>query len=150
MPSNAGRGVKRPFVDGQLFFWGCFEMTSNPQIDRRKYTRYKVKIDTQIITSEFYISLNTLEISVEGIRVETYSDIPPGTEVKISFDLDKELSFNGKVVWVIGFQKKDILKYMIGIEIHEVTLSGIKIIGFDIKNELIQGILTKMKKAGVK
>ena len=64
--------------------------------------------------------------------------------------MDKELSFNGKVVWVIGFQKKDILKYMIGIEIHEVTLSGIKIIGFDIKNELIQGILTKMKKAGVK
>ena len=60
-------------------------MTSNPQIDRRKYTRYKVKIDTQIITSEFYISLNTLEISVEGIRVETYSDIPPGNRSKNFF-----------------------------------------------------------------
>ena len=125
-------------------------MTSNFQIDRRKYERYQVNIDTQIITSEFYISLNTLEISVEGIRVEAYSDIPPGAEVKISFDLEKELSFYGRVVWVIGFQKKDILKYRIGIEIHEVKLSGIKIIGFDIKNELIQGILTKMKKAGMK
>ena len=122
-------------------------MTSKPQIDRRKYTRYSVNIDTQIITSNYYISLNTLEISVEGIRVEAYSDIPPGTEVKISFDLKKELSFYGKVVWVIGFQKKDILKYRIGIEIHEVTLSGIRIIGFDIKNELIQDILAMMKKA---
>ena len=119
-------------------------------MNRRKYTRYQVSLYTQIITPDFYISVNTIEISVEGIRVEAYSEIPPGTEVTISFDLKKELSFYGKVVWVIAFQKKNVLKYRIGIKIHEVALSGIKIVGFDIKNELIQGILTKMKKISVK
>jgi hypothetical protein len=125
-------------------------MTSNFQIDRREYTRYKVDIDTQVITPEFYISLNTLEISVEGIRIETYSEISPGTEVTLSFDLKKELYFHGKVIWVIGFHKKSILKYRIGIKVHELLLSGIKILGFDVKYELIQDILTKMKKLASK
>jgi len=125
-------------------------MTSDFYSDRRKYTRYKVDIDTQVITPEFYISLNTLEISVDGIRIEAYSEIPPGTEVTLSFELKKELYFHGKVIWVIGFHKKGILKYRIGIQIRELMLSGIKIIGFDVKNELIQGILAKMKKLASK
>jgi len=125
-------------------------MTSPFYADRRNYPRYSVHFNTQVITSEFYISVNTLEISVDGLRIETYSEISPGTEVTISFEFKKDISFYGKVVWVIGFHKKDILKYKIGIKIHEVMLSGIRLKGFDVKNELIQEILTKMKKAGVK
>ena len=126
------------------------KMSSHCQMDRRKYTRYKVNINTQVKTPEFYISLNALEISVEGIRIEAFSEISPATEVEISFELKKDLVFYGKVVWVIGFHEKEILKFRIGIKIHEVTFSGIKIVGFDFKNELIQDILKKMKKAGIK
>jgi PilZ domain-containing protein len=125
-------------------------MTSNFYTDRRSYERYKVNFDTQVITPEFYISVNTLEISVDGLRIEAFSEIAPGTEVTISFELKKEISFYGKVIWVIGFHRKEILKYLIGIKIHEVTLSGIRIVGYEVKDELIKDILKKMKKAGVK
>jgi PilZ domain len=125
-------------------------MMSTFDADRRNYPRYSVNFDTQIITPEFYISVNTLEISVDGLRIEAYSEILPGTDVTISFEFKKDISFYGKVVWVIGFHKKEILKYLIGIKIHEVTLSGIRIIGYEVKDELIKDILKKMKKAGVK
>ena len=124
-------------------------MTPNLETDRRQYKRYRVNIYTQIVTPEFYISLNTIEVSIEGIRVESYSEIPPGTEVTVSFDLEKKLDFFGKVIWVIAFQEKGIIKFRIGVKIHEVMLSGIKVIGFDFKHELIQGILTKLKKKQV-
>jgi hypothetical protein len=120
------------------------------QTERRQYPRYRVNLYTQIITPKFYISLNTIEISIEGIRIETYSEIPPGTEVTITFDLDKKILFFGKVVWVLSFQQKGVPKYLIGIKVHEILLSGIKVIGFDPKHELIQDILKKMVKASVK
>ena len=114
--------------------------------ERRKYPRYQVNLYTQVITPEFYISLNTIEISVEGIRIEAYSEIPPGTEVTVTFDLDKRILFYGKVIWVFSFQQKGVPKYLIGIKVHEMLLSGIRVIGFDPKHDLIQGILKMMVK----
>jgi hypothetical protein len=119
-------------------------------MERRKYQRYRVNLYTQVITPKFYISLNTIEISVEGIRIEAFSEIPPGTDVTITFDLDKRILFFGKVIWVLSFQQKGIPKYIIGIKVREMILSGIKVIGFDPKHELIQGILKKMAKISKK
>jgi len=121
-------------------------MTSNIQIERRTYPRYHVKMYTQITTPAFYITVNTIEISVEGIRVESFSSIKPGTEVTVSFDLKKDLMFYGKVMWEMVFQKKDILKFDMGIKIHRITFSGIKVDGFNKKDELINDILDELKK----
>ena len=122
-------------------------MTYNIHMDRRKFPRYNFKVHTQITTPEFYITVNTIEISVEGIRAKAYSEIKPRTEVTISFDLKRELFFYGKVIWVIAFQRKDILKYMMEIKINEIVLSGAKVTGFNDKDELIQDILTEFKKS---
>ena len=83
---------------------------------------------------------------MEGIRIEAYSEIPPGTEVTVTFDLDKRILFYGKVIWVFSFQQKGVPKYLIGIKVHEMLLSGIRVIGFDPKHDLIQGILKMMVK----
>jgi len=101
---------------------------------------------SQVTTPAFYITVNMIELSVEGIRVETYSQITPGTKVTVSFDLKKDLLFYGKVMWEIAFQKNDILKYDIGIKIHRIMLSGIKVDGFNNKDELIKDILDELKK----
>lgn len=113
-------------------------------MERRRHTRYKVNLYARIITPDYYISLNTLEISLEGIRLEAYSEIPPGTEVTVSLDVKKKLNFSGKVIWVFAFQKKGVQKYQIGIKVDEMTMEGIKVIGFDIKHELIQDILNRI------
>ena len=135
-------GVKNLSISNCL----SLTMTSNIHIDRRAYPRYRVKMYTQITTPVFYISVNTIEISVEGIRVETYSQITPGTIVTVSFDLIQDLLFYGKVMWEIAFHKNDILIYDIGIKIHRIMLSGIKVKGFNNKNELIKDILNELKK----
>jgi hypothetical protein len=104
-------------------------------------------MNTQVTTPAFYITVNTIEISVEGIRIETYSQITPGTKVTVSFDLRKDLIFYGKVVWEMAFpKKKDILMFVIGIKIHRITFSGIKVDGFNKKDELIKDILDELKK----
>ncbi len=121
-------------------------MASKIQIERRTYPRYRIKMITQVTTPAFYITVNTIEISVEGIRIETFSQIKPGTKVTVSFDLKKDLLFYGKVMWEIAFQKKDILKFDIGIKINRITFSGIKVNGFNSKDELIKDILYEFKK----
>ena len=121
-------------------------MASKIQIERRTYPRYRIKMITQVTTPVFYITVNTIEISVEGIRIETFSQITPGTKVTVSFDLKKDLLFYGKVMWEIAFQKKDILKFDIGIKINRITFSGIKVNGFNSKDELIKDILYEFKK----
>lgn len=99
---------------------------------------------TEIITPAFYLVVNTIEISVEGIRVETFSSIKPGTEVTVSFDYKNGLLFFGRVMWEIAFPKNDIIKFDIGIKIHRITFSGIKLDGFNSKDELIKDILDEL------
>lgn len=119
-------------------------MSSN--IDRRQYDRYPVRIHTEITTPQFYIALNTIELSVDGLRVEAYSEIPPSTEVTVTFDLKKEMSLIGKVIWVIAVQKKDVLKYRIGIKINKITESGCKISDLTSKTKIINDILKEVRK----
>ena len=110
-------------------------MISKIQLERRTYPRYRVRVFAQITTPTFYISVNTIDISVEGIRIETYSQITPGTKVTVSFDLIKDLLFYGKVMWEMAFQKNDVLMFDIGIKIHRITFSGIKVDGFNSKED---------------
>lgn len=114
-------------------------------MDRRRHTRYRINRYVQVITSDFYISLYTLEISLEGIRLEAYSEIPPGTEVTVVLDRNRKLNFHGKVIWVFALQKKGVQKYQIGVRVDEMTLEGIKVLEFDIRHELIQDILKKIE-----
>jgi hypothetical protein len=66
--------------------------------------------------------------------------------VTVSFDLKKDLLFYGEVMWEVAFHKKDILKFDIGIKIHRMTFYGIKVDGFNKKDELIKDILNELKK----
>ena len=120
-------------------------MTSKIQIERRTYPRYRIKTHTQILMSECYLAVNAIEMSVEGIRVEAYSEITPGTDVTVVFDAIKKLSFQGRTIWVVASQRGDYLSYLIGIKINAIMLSGVKVTGFNQKDELIYDILRELK-----
>jgi PilZ domain-containing protein len=124
--------------------------TDSYQLDNRYYPRYSVRLNTQVITPEFTIYVNTIEISVEGLRIEAYSQIPPGTEVIVFFIFKKELCFHGKVIWEIAFPEEEFFKYQIGIEVDKITLSGVTVQGFNHRDELIQDILAVFRKGIIK
>jgi hypothetical protein len=121
-------------------------MGSIYQIDRRNYPRYRIDTYVEITTPEFFITVNTVEISLEGIRVEAYTEIKPGTKVTISFESAKKLLLHGLVVWVFVMQKKNVTKYLVGIQIKEMVFSGVTVNGLNKKEKRIQSILAEIKK----
>jgi len=114
--------------------------------ERRQVPRYRLHISAKIHTSAFYINGTILDISVEGIRLESFLTIEPGTPVTVQFKIEKEIVFKGLVLWVINLRKRDLDLYQMGIKVDDMAVAGIKVIGFDIKNDLIQEILTALER----
>jgi hypothetical protein len=114
--------------------------------DRRQAPRYRLHINAEIHTSTFYINGTILDISVEGIRVETFLTIEPGTLAAVHFKIEKEIVFKGQVLWALGLRKRGHDLYHIGIKVDNMAVAGIKVLGFDIKNDLIQEILTALER----
>ncbi len=114
--------------------------------ERRRLPRYHLHLNAKIHTSAYYLNGTIFDISVEGIRMETFLPIEPETRVSIYFKAQKEVVFKGMVLWVIGYRKKGHDIYQIGIEVDDMALAGIKVVGFDFKNDLIQEILTAIEK----
>ena len=121
-------------------------MSSIYKIDRRNYPRYRIDTYVEIRTPKFYITVSTIEISLEGIRVEAYTEIKPGTKVTISFDSAKKLLLHGLVVWVFVLEKKNVIKYLVGIQIKEMVSSDFTVNGLNKKEKLIQSILAEIEK----
>jgi len=114
--------------------------------ERRRLPRYRLHLNATIHTSTYYLNGTIFDISVEGVRLETYLPIEPETPVSIYFKAQKEVVFKGMVLWVIGYRKKGHDIYQLGVEVDDMALAGIKVKGFDFKNDLIQEILTAIEK----
>ena len=114
--------------------------------DRRKLPRYQISIDAELHTPTFCISGSIIDISVEGIRVETLTPLELETDVAVFFNIGKDIIFKGVVIWVVTHKKKRKVLYEIGIEIEHMALADIEVLGFDIREELVQEILTTIEK----
>ena len=108
--------------------------------DRRKMPRYQISLKAELHTSSFYISGRIIDISIEGIRIETYIPLEPETDVAVYFNIGKEIIFKGIVIWVITHKDKRKGLYEIGIEVEHMAIDDIEVLGFDIREELVQEI----------
>jgi len=46
-------------------------------INRRRYTRYKIKLKGKVATKRgYYVPIEILDISIEGARIKTDQDFP--------------------------------------------------------------------------
>ena len=118
-------------------------------IDRRTFTRYKVRTEAMAITSERTYSVEIIEISLVGARICSLQAINPGTKVTICIELQDKILFQGKVVWVLGTLNKYLQSYIIGIETDTMELSDIKAIGLTERAEILQEILFSIKEKAV-
>ena len=114
--------------------------------DRRKLPRYQISIKAELHTPAFYITGRIIDISVEGIRVETFIPIEPETDVAVFFKIGKDIIFKGKVIWVITHKDKRKGLYQIGIEVEHMAIDDIEVLGFDIREELVQELLMTIAK----
>jgi hypothetical protein len=114
--------------------------------ERRKLPRYQISINAELHTPLFYMTGRIIDISVEGIRVETFIPLEPETDVAVFFNAGKDIIFKGIVIWVITHKDKRKGLYQIGVEVEHMAIDDIEVLGFDIREELVQEILTTIEK----
>jgi len=59
--------------------------------------------------------VNMVEVSVEGLRIDSASAIEPETHVAIRINVGREVVFHGQVVWVADRHTPDGQLYTIGV-----------------------------------
>jgi uncharacterized protein (TIGR02266 family) len=110
-----------------------------PRIEYR--TQVSTKIDRRTISGA------SVDISLGGLFVntETEVDIPPGTEVTITFTLPSEsrpIQISGKVIWVNAGEPRPAQRLPKGFGVHFKNVSG------DIRSALQEYVETGIRRAG--
>lgn len=112
--------------------------------DRRRLDRHKIGVHAAIITPDATIPVYAVDISVNGLRVESSDPIFPGTIVAVSLSLKEETLLSGNVLWIIEKTRLGKPYYEIGIETHAIILKDMEAIGFPKQSLLVQEILAKI------
>ena len=113
--------------------------------ERRKEPRYEIRINATIVTSEFSVSALASDISINGIGLICKKSIPPGTEVYVHLQLEKEFFLFGTVSWATESHDGDELACRLGVDIHAIIFPDIDAIEFQEKSKLFQEILSRIK-----
>jgi uncharacterized protein (TIGR02266 family) len=97
------------------------QLTRQPRIDYR--TQVSAKIDRRTISGA------SVDISLGGLFVnaETSVDIPPGTEITITFNLpshSRPIQVTGKVIWVNAGEPRPAQRLPKGFGVHFKNISG--------------------------
>lgn len=83
-------------------------MTQQPGLDRRKDTRFDVKIKVDYSTKDIFLSNYVTNLSKGGVFIETDIPLPVQSEIQLTFllpDVNVTIETKGKVVWTYDVKK---------------------------------------------
>lgn len=112
--------------------------------ERRLQTRYQLGVHATIITPEAAIPVYAVDISVNGLRVESSDPILPETAVAVTLALKEETLLSGNIVWAVEKMTASKPYYEIGIEIHAIIFEEKNAISFPKKAALVKEILSRL------
>ena len=114
--------------------------------DLRKHTRHKILVPAEADTSENTAPVSVVEISVEGMRLQSQKFFSPGTLMSVSIKLGRSIVFSGWVIWALDKYLPEGHVYHTGIQTESVTDSDIGILGINQREALVQEIIKLDKK----
>ncbi len=117
-------------------------------VDKRKFERYKIEMPADIVTKSGRISTVACDISEAGVGFKSPTFIPPGTNVSIRFQGQKESNFIGRVVWGTDISAGGGSRYHIGVEFKAVIFPKDKIMEVPSKDEMVRNVIDEIKKLG--
>ena len=117
-------------------------------VDRRKFKRYKIEILADIVTKSGRISVAACDISKAGVGFKSPKFIPPGTNVSIRFQGQKETNFAGIVAWGTDISEAGGSLYHIGVEFKAVVFPKDKIMECPSKSEMLRNVIDEIKRLG--
>jgi hypothetical protein len=111
----------------------------------RKHTRQQVLIPAQADTAEESVPVDIIEISIEGLRLQSKKIFSPDALVSVSIMFSRSIIFNGWVIWVLEKYLPEGHVYHTGIQIESITDDAAGILGIKGQEDLIQEILASAK-----
>jgi hypothetical protein len=111
----------------------------------RKHTRHEVLIPAEADTAENAVPVDVVEISIEGLRLQSKNFFSPDALISVSIMMGRNIIFNGWAVWVLDKYLPAGHVYHTGIQIESITDAAVEIIGIKQRKDLIQEILGSSK-----
>jgi hypothetical protein len=106
----------------------------------RKHPRYEVFIPAEVDIAETAVPVNVIEISLEGLRLQSKKIFSPDALVSVTIMMGRSIIFNGWVVWVLDKYLPAGHAYHTGIQIESVTDAALGILGIKQRKDLLQEI----------
>ncbi len=110
-------------------------------VENRKYPRHKIFLPAHLEMFDGSFPVNVVEMSVEGLRINSSSAIEPETHVAIRINVGREIVFHGQVVWVTDRHTPEGQLYRIGIHTDAVLDRGAEIVDLGDREIMLDEIL---------
>lgn len=107
----------------------------------RTHPRHKVLIPAEAATAENSSPVDVVEISIEGLRLQSKKNFSPETIMSVTIIVGRFINFNGWVVWVLDKYLTEGHVYHTGIRIESITDDTVGMIGIEQREDLIQEII---------
>ena len=109
--------------------------------ENRKWPRHKIFLPAHLEMFDGSFPVNVLEMSVEGLRINSTNAIEPETHVAIRINVGREIVFHGQVVWVTDHHTPHGQLYTIGIYTDALLDQGAEIIDLGDREVILDELL---------
>ncbi len=113
--------------------------------EKRRFPRHKVFTPAQLEMFDGSLPVTVVEMSVEGLRLQAASSIPPETHIAIRIDVGREIVFHGQVVWAMNMMTVEGHIYHMGVQLDAILDRGDELIGIAEREILIQDLIILVK-----
>ena len=113
--------------------------------EKRRFPRHKVFTPAQLEMFDGSLPVTVVELSVEGLRLQAASSIPPETHIAIRIDVGREIVFHGQVVWAMNMMTVEGHIYHMGVQLDAILDRGDELIGIAEREILIQDLVILVK-----
>ena len=114
--------------------------------DKRRFPRHRVSSPAMLEMFDGSVPVDVNEMSVDGLRIQTASSIPPETHIAIRINVGREIVFHGQVVWVTDTLTASGPVYNMGIQTDAILDRSEELIDFEDREVLIQDLVVIMKR----
>jgi hypothetical protein len=114
--------------------------------EKRKFPRFKISTPALLEMFDGSLPVSVIEMSVDGLRIQSASSIAPETHIAIRINVGREIVFHGQVVWVMDMISTDGHIYTMGIQTDAILDRGDEIIDFGEREILVQDLVIIMKR----
>ena len=109
--------------------------------DRRREKRTNINAEIVITAPETTLAGKALEISVEGMRIQSNKAVTPGAKVAVTLKMAEEFILHGVVLWALSLLSDGLPAYQMGIGTESIAAKDMLAVGYAQKSEIVRKIV---------